>query len=111
MPRTAASTVLILAILSLAACAGLVATPIKKILDNPKDYDGRTVTISGEVRDTANVLVFKTYTVKDETGEILVVTKGAVPKKGDTVRLTGVVEQAFALGDRRVVVIRESGDD
>jgi hypothetical protein len=91
------------------ACTGLFTTPIGKILANPRDYDGKTVTISGEVKSSANVLVFKGYTVRDGTGEILVLTNRGVPKKGDSIRLTGVVEQAFSMGDKSVVVIRESG--
>jgi hypothetical protein len=47
-------TALLLFFLSAAAiaCSAILATPIKKIIDNPRDYDGKTVTVSGEITET-----------------------------------------------------------
>lgn len=56
--------------------------PIKKILDNPRDYEGKTVTISGEVTDVFSLFVAKSFAVRDKTGEIIVVTERILPKKG-----------------------------
>ena len=88
-----------------ASCAGLFTTDIGKIKKDPGAYHGKEVTVSGEVRNTIKVLGLGYYEVVDGTGSIGVVTKGAVPKKGDTVRVTGEVDQAFAVAGRSVVVI------
>jgi len=97
----------IAALLVVASCAGLFTTDIGDIKKDPRAFHGKEVTISGEVRTTINVLGLGYYEVADDTGSIGVVTKGAVPKKGDKVRVTGEVDQAFAVAGRSVVVIVE----
>jgi hypothetical protein len=108
--RRAISTVTLILLLGvfLAGCSGLGATRIGKILDDPRHYHGRDVTVAGEVVDSLNLLVFRTYTVRDRTGEILVVTKGAVPREGASVRVKGKVNQAFAIADKSLVVLIEA---
>ena len=107
--RTSTLCVLLLAAaLATAACAGIGATRIGKILEDPRHYHGRDVTIAGEVVGSLNLLIIRTYTVRDRTGEILVVTKGAVPREGATVRVEGRVNQAFAIADKSLVVILET---
>ncbi len=83
-------------------------TPIRDILDHPRTYHGKKVTIAGEVTRGVNLLVVRYFIVRDATGEIPVVTRGAVPRVGDQVRVTGVVNQAFALGDQSLVVLIET---
>lgn len=98
------------ALVLLVSCSQLFTTDIRDILDHSRDYDGKTVTVSGEVRESVNLFVFKYYVVKDETGEIPVVTEKAVPRQGEKVRVTGVVKQAFAIGDKNLVVIIEKSE-
>ncbi len=90
-----------------AACAALLTTKIADIQKTPGRYDGRTVTISGTVSASHNLLVVKYYQVDDGTGQIAVVTDSALPKEGDHVRVKGKVNQAFAIGSARLVVIVE----
>jgi len=89
------------------SCSQLFPTEIKKILDDPREYDGKTVTISGTVTESVNLLVMRYYSVRDDTGEIIVVTERAVPHQGMKVRVTGEVKQAFSIGNRSVVVVYE----
>ena len=97
-----------LAVVMLAtACAAVFATEIGDIQKSPGTYDGKAVTISGKVTSTHNLLVVKYYQVDDGTGEIAVVTDSALPKEGESVRVKGRVNQAFALGTARLVVILE----
>ncbi len=97
----------LLGALVLAARASLVATKIGDIRKAPGRYDGREVTIQGTVSATHNLLVMKYYEVTDGTGEITVVTQSALPKEGDRVKVKGTVNQAFAIGTARWVVIVE----
>ncbi|GBC85920.1 hypothetical protein HRbin11_02381 [bacterium HR11] len=85
-------------------------TPIRDILDHPRTYHGRKVTIAGEVTQGVNLWVVRYFIVRDATGEIPVVTQGAVPRVGERVRVTGVVNQAFVLGDRSLVVLIETDE-
>jgi hypothetical protein len=108
--RLVRACVAVLALVLLASCA-LLATSIKDIRDNPRNYDGKTVTVSGEVKSAANLLVVKYFTLADSTGEITVITKRALPKTGNRLRVTGMVHEAFSLGNTNVVVIEERGGE
>jgi len=90
-----------------AGCSGLMATPIKKILDNPRDYSGKSVTVSGEVTELFSLVVIKYFVVKDRSGEIIVVTQKTLPAKGSKITVKGMVQEAFSLGDRHLLVIME----
>lgn len=96
-----------LVILLSAGCSGLMATPIKKILDNPRDYSGKPVTISGEVTELFSLFVIKYFVVKDRSGEIIVVTQKPLPAKGSKITVKGTVQEAFSLGDQQLIVIME----
>ncbi len=95
-------------ILLLIGCSGLFATPIKKILENPREYDGKPVKISGEVTEVFGLFAIRYFVVKDNTGEIVVVTKRPLPGKGIKIAVHGKVHEAFAIGDKQVVVIIEN---
>jgi hypothetical protein len=100
----------VLALMLTAGCGSLMATPIKKILDNPREYSDKTVTISGEVTETFSLLVIKYFTVKDRTGEITVVTAKPLPRKGTRITVKGTAQEAFSLGDRQLIVIVEADE-
>jgi hypothetical protein len=94
---------------TLATACGVAGgpTPIRSILDDPRRYDGTIVTIAGEVRDSTNLVVLKWYRVADDTGSIVVVAAGAVPRRGARVEVVGRVRQAFVIGDESLTVIME----
>ncbi len=50
----------------------------------------------------------KYFVVRDDTGEIPVVTERVIPARGETVTIRGEVQEAFALGEERLIVIVES---
>lgn len=102
-----ARTLGVLALVAVAACSGLFATKIGRITADPAAFDGRAVTVSGEVTGRVNLALVKFFRLRDGSGEITVVTERPLPREGDKVRVTGTVKQAFALGDLRAVVIVE----
>jgi hypothetical protein len=102
-----AGTVALAGTLVLGSCSTLVATKIAEIKTAPSSYDGKTVTIAGKVTSTHNLLVIRYYDVDDGTGVIPVVTESELPKEGDTVRVKGKVNEAFAVGSAHLVVIVE----
>jgi hypothetical protein len=99
---------LAVAALFAASCASLFPTPIGEIKASPREYDGKQVTVKGTVTDVASLVFVKYFMLRDETGEILVVTERTPPGKGETVTIKGKVHEAFALGDQRLIVIVES---
>lgn len=104
-PRIVGAAALLAAVLFSSACAP--ATTIAEIKAHPRDFNFKRVTIEGEVTGALNVPIIRAFTVKDATGEIVVVTDRAVPSKGDHVRVRGQVDQAFAVGPEVMVIVRE----
>jgi hypothetical protein len=81
---------------------------IEGILSNPKAYEGKVVTIEGEVTDRTSFFgVVKFYKVRDKTGEIIVVTKKPLPELKSTLRAKGKVDEAFPVGDLKLIVFLE----
>lgn len=102
---------LILVALVLVACKGAFSTPIKKIIDNPRDFAEKNVTVSGEVKEVFGFFFMKYFVLNDGTAEIVVVTKRPLPKKGTRVRIKGKVHEMFALGETESLVIVETDDE
>lgn len=101
------SFILLLSITFL-GCNNFLATPISRILENPRDYNSKQVAVSGEVTEVFSFFVLKYFVVKDKTGEIVVVTQRPLPQKGKKIRVKGTVEEAFSIGDRQLMVIIEN---
>lgn len=99
-------TVLLFSLL-LCNCSSLFTTPIKKILEDPRNYTGKTVTVSGEVTRVFSLIFVKYFVVKDKTGEITIVTEKPLPKIGTKMKVKGTVKEAFSIGDQQLIVIFE----
>ena len=82
-------------------------TPIGDVLGDLRTYDGQVVTVEGNVTETLNVFGLKTYQIQDDTGEIMVVTQRGLPQKGETISVTGIVNEMFNLGGVNMIVIQE----
>jgi hypothetical protein len=95
------------AVLLLAACNQVV--PIKEILDNPRQFADKKVTVEGEVSGAFSLFVIKYFLVNDGTGEIGVVSDKALPRKGQKISVSGTVKEAFSLGDQSLTILIEDG--
>jgi uncharacterized protein YdeI (BOF family) len=81
---------------------------IETILSNPRAYEGKAVTIEGEVTErTSFFVVAKFYKLRDKTGEIVVVTKRTLPEVRSKVSVKGKIDDAFAIGDQKLLVFAE----
>ena len=106
-PRWTRLFLLAAALVAIAGCKG--ATDIKKLLDDPAAYEGKTVRIAGTVKDSAGILNYGVFTVDDGTGTIAVITKvGGAPREGAKVGVEGTFRSAFTLGTKTVAAIEES---
>lgn len=97
----------ILVTLFLCSCDSLFTTPINKILENPRNYAGKTVTVSGEVTRVFSLIIVRYFVIRDSTGEVTIVTEKPLPKIGTKMKVEGTVEEAFAIGDQQLIVIFE----
>ena len=104
--------ILFLMVLALAACYPIFTTPIGKLLANPRDYEGKQVKISGDVVESVNILLVRYFVVKDDTGEITVITQRTLPRMGEKIKVYGKIQEAFSLGDQQtIVLIEDSGKE
>ena len=102
-PWILAASVLVL----LAGCEG--ATPIKRLLDDPSQFDGQTVQIAGEVIRSIGVLGAGAYQVDDGTGKLVVISKdGGAPREGAHVAVKGTFRAAFTFQTQTAAVLVES---
>jgi len=93
--------------LLLCNCDSLFTTPINKILENPRDYAGKTVTVSGEVTRVFSLFIIKYFVMRDSTGEVTIVTEKPLPKIGTKMKVKGTVKEAFSIGDQQLIIIFE----
>jgi aspartyl/asparaginyl-tRNA synthetase len=85
-----------------------MSTKIGDIKNNPRNYVDKEVTVSGEVTQTFSLLVIKYFTVRDDSGEITVVTEERpLPRQGQRLKIRGVVKEAFSIGAQSLLVIQE----
>jgi hypothetical protein len=102
--------VLYLMIFGFASCNSIFPTPITKILQNPHEYAGKNIMISGRVEEIFSLYVIKGFAISDETGEIIVISKRPLPQKGSYIKVYGEVEEAFSLVGPQIIVIVESAE-
>lgn len=105
MMRTVSWAVALLA-LGLIGCRGTM--PIGDLLDDPGRYDGETVKIKGEVRESVGALGQGAYRVDDGTGIMNVLSRGGgAPREGAEVGVEGEFRSVFTFGDTSQAVIME----
>ena len=86
--------------LALAGCDYLPFgfTPIREITTTPGQFEGKEVKLKGQASGTLKFLGLKAYTLRDETGEIAIVTPGDLPAENSQVVIRGVVKSAVIVG-------------
>jgi hypothetical protein len=97
------------ALCTLALMAGCKNTvTIKTLLDDPSQYDKKTVSIAGTVGKSIGVLGYGAYQIDDGTGKLTVVSKeGGAPREGARVGVEGEFRSAFTLGTETAAVLIE----
>jgi hypothetical protein len=78
-------------------CASEI-TPINDIITSPADFDGMEVKLKGVASDITRIplLYLKSYVLKDDSGEITILTEAELPKSGEEIIIKAKVE-SFAI--------------
>ena len=98
-------------ILAATACReGTPRTEIRDILDNPRKFVGKTVTVEGTVTENFSLLLFHTFKVTAGEDGIFVLTSQPLPRENTRVEVTGIVRY-YAIGGEEMVVIQEEVGD
>lgn len=85
-------------------------TPIGEILADLRTFDGALVTVRGEVTSVLNILGLKAFDLADGTGTIKIVSQRGLPQQGETVTVSGEVNEMFNVGGISMTVILELDD-
>ena len=59
-------------------------------------------------RETFSLLVIKYFRIDDGSGSLPVISSRPLPVAGQKLRVTGVVREAFSLGDQQLTVLVEA---
>lgn len=102
------SFLLICTLMIFSVSCGIGTTKIGDIKSHPRDYAEKEVTISGEVTETFSMIFIKYFVVRDDSGEISVVTERTLPARGEKIKVKGTVKEAFSLGEEQALVIVET---
>lgn len=96
MPAKTRLLVLLLAIAIVeAACASVT---INKVLADPARYRNQQITLSGQVSDSYSIAARGAYKIRDDSGELWVVSEKGVPRTGAEVKVTGRVQEGYNIG-------------
>jgi hypothetical protein len=103
---------LLAAALCWATACTLAPTRIGEIVGEPGRFENRTVTVRGEVLSATKLPFMEQgfYVIKDATGEITVVTRGALPAEGKTRSVRGKVQSTFKVMGKSLGVVIHEGD-
>jgi cytochrome c-type biogenesis protein CcmE len=85
-----------------------VSPRISDILSDPRKFDGKEVRISGRVTEVASIYRAGYFRVEDGSGAIVVVTTRIPPREGQRIVARGVVEQAYTIGQKQMIVVIEA---
>jgi hypothetical protein len=68
----------------LGGCDRLRATPVNEVNTSPANFDGKEVVLHGMVKELTRIplINMKAYVLKDESGEIAILTDHDLPKSG-----------------------------
>ncbi len=104
--RALLGVVVLAAALGTPACDKLAlgADHIGTLLENPTAYQGKNVKVAGTVTNALQVpfVGLRVYTVRDNTGEIAVVTYGELPAVGQKVVARGMFSNVATIGVQSV---------
>lgn len=95
------AVVALFAALVLAGCDYLPFgyTPIKDIVAAPGSFESREVKIKGKVTEAIKLPILgQAFVLRDETGEITVITQGTLPSANAEVALAGTVKSTAIIG-------------
>lgn len=85
--------------------------PIEKLQKNPEEYHNKEIKIKGTVIKSASFLMQTGFIIKDDTGEIFVVSNKMPPKINNVVSLKGKIIIVGNINDKNFIYFKENKDE
>jgi hypothetical protein len=105
--RIRASLMLLTVLVGLNGCSRTIR--IRDLLDQPQEYNGKTVQVEGTVTQSAGVLGTGAFEIDDGSGRIYVIARGqGVPREGAKTKAEGRFEAVFSFLGRTMAAIVQS---
>jgi len=82
-------------------------TKIKKILNDPEKYHQKKVKVKGKVVGSVDFGYVRSFSIKDKTGIITIITREPIPYTGELYIVKGTVNMNFVLMKRKMLIIDE----
>lgn len=100
IPRGIARLLMVTCVMAGCSLFDFGFTQIGEIVKNPSQFDGKEVKVRGKIVDVVKLpfLETKMYMLKDDTGEVLVITGGEIPAMGSEARVKGTIENVAIIG-------------
>ena len=75
-------------------------TNIKEIVDSPLKFEEKEIKIKGIVENSLKIPIVETvvYTLKDDSGKIIIISSGLKPNDGEKIKVKGTVYTAVKIG-------------
>ncbi|MGH8762885.1 MAG: hypothetical protein ACREUR_06585 [Nitrosospira sp.] len=109
--RSLAAQIVVAAIgFMLGGCGSINATPINEINTSPASFDGKEVMLHGVAKDPTRIPLFsmKSYVLKDDSGEITILTEADLPKVNEEISVrVKVANIAIINGESLGVTVTE----
>jgi len=83
------------------------ATPIAKIYKSPEKFHGKKITIKGRVISSLELIDLYSFTLKDRSGKIMIVTDNLLPLENDKIRVHGIVDKDFVYKEQKIIIVKE----
>ena len=96
--KTMARIVLLGVLVAGLTTAGCATRSIDRVLADPSRYRDREVQVAGEVVDSYALLGRGVYRVRDNSGQLWVLSDRGVPRTGARVKVKGTIREPFNLG-------------
>lgn len=79
------------------------------VLQYPRKYSGKTLVVKGVVDESTDLFFVKYFVIRDLDSDcrLTVVTGRILPGEGERVRVQGALDEAFKIGDNRMLVLKE----
>ena len=75
-------------------------TTIEEIKQHAKKYDEDTIIVRGQVSKITKIPMLKAYSIKDDSGEIWVITDKKLPEQGEQLSIRCQVENIVIFGQK-----------
>jgi hypothetical protein len=84
------------------------------LISNPRKYASREyVTVRGVVTESTDIFIFRYYKLKDMNGEceIMVIPENILPNEGEELMVKGILDEAYKVGNERLLVLKEKSNN